>query len=391
MGEEFEFRNGYNTSKENYGVGVPFVNVLDVITHLTLAPDRIKGKVTLSAEAHATNDVRHGDVLFNRTSETPDEVGLTSVYVGEEVVTFGGFVIRARPLSKGFDPHYLSYSLRVPEIRRQIIALGNGAIRSNVGQGDLQGVLIPKPPLPEQRRIAAILGTWDKAISNLAALIATKQRRKQGLMQELLSGRRRFPGFKEKWKEVRLGELANVDAHSLGNDTSPTYAFRYISLSDVDRGRINGSLPTLQFASAPSRARRIVKRGEILMATVRPNLQAFAVVPDDDANIVASTGFAVIAPKEGVNGIYLYKYLFSPHLTGQINSLITGSNYPSIGSEDVRRLKVRIPCKDEQDRIAKTLLGMETEINYMNDQLTHLTTQKRGLMQQLLTGRIRTI
>ena len=188
LGDVFDFRNGYNTSKEQYGSGVPFVNVLDVITHPALTPSTIKGKVNLPDEALELNSVRFGDVLFNRTSETTDEVGLASVYMGDQVVTFGGFVIRARPKVDLFDPGYLVQALRHPMLRKQITALGNGAIRSNVGQGDLQGVLMRCPPIEEQKRIAAVLSLHSQEIALLTDQLTHLTTQKRGLMQQLLTG-----------------------------------------------------------------------------------------------------------------------------------------------------------------------------------------------------------
>src|SRR5205807_549742 len=87
--------------------------------------------------------VRRGDVLFNRTSETDAELGLAATYLGTERVVFGGFVIRGRPTDNRFDPRYSGYALRAPAIRSQIIRMGQGAIRANIGQQNLKLVIAP--------------------------------------------------------------------------------------------------------------------------------------------------------------------------------------------------------------------------------------------------------
>jgi len=120
----FEFRNGVNAEKDGYGKGIP-------------------GRVSLTRSDIASYAVRYGDLLFNRTSETQEEVGLSSVYLDNDTVVFGGFVIRGRPLVDSIDPIYSGYALRAPAIRAQIIARGQGAIRANVGQADLRNVLAP--------------------------------------------------------------------------------------------------------------------------------------------------------------------------------------------------------------------------------------------------------
>ena len=132
--ELFAFRNGVNADKDSYGQGVRFINVLEAITYSHLLGPEIPGQVTLPEPVAASYTVRRGDVLFNRTSETQEEVGLAATYLGTERVVFGGFVIRGRPVDQSLDPTYSGYALRAPFIRSQIIPMGQGAVRANVGQ-----------------------------------------------------------------------------------------------------------------------------------------------------------------------------------------------------------------------------------------------------------------
>jgi hypothetical protein len=144
------------------------------------------------------------DLVFNRTSETQDEVGLSSVYLDDDTVVFGGFVIRGRPTCDFLDATYSGYALRAPPIRRQVIAKGQGAIRSNIGQADLRQVFAPLPPIPEQRAIAAALSDVDALIDALDQLIAKKRDLKQAAMQQFLTGQKRLPGFHGEWEVKRL-------------------------------------------------------------------------------------------------------------------------------------------------------------------------------------------
>lgn len=206
LGDLLEFKNGSNTEKANYGGGVPFINVSEVLKHESLTADLIPGSVKLSEAAAKAYRVKRGDILFNRTSETTEEVGFTSVYLDEEPVIFGGFVIRGRPKNGSLFPEFARYAMRQPQVRSEIIRRSQGAVRSNVGQGELSKVEITLPPLPEQRKIADILSTWDAAIEKTEALLATAKAQKRALMQSLLTGKRRFPEFEgQDWKEVRLG------------------------------------------------------------------------------------------------------------------------------------------------------------------------------------------
>lgn len=204
LSELFEFQNGVNADKRSYGAGIRFVNVLEVITKSHLYALDIPGRVALPAQRANAYLVRRGDVLFNRTSETQEEVGLAAVYEGNEAVVFGGFVIRGRRVpSAHLDPTYLGYALRSPHVRRQIVARGQGAIRANIGQADLRTVLLPIPPPEEQSAIGEALGDTDALIESLEQLLTKNRQIKQGAMQDLLDGRRRLLKFDEPWS-VRM-------------------------------------------------------------------------------------------------------------------------------------------------------------------------------------------
>lgn len=190
--ELFDFQNGVNADKEAYGQGVPFINVLEVITTTHLSASDIPGRVFLSKAISESYAVHKGDILFNRTSETQEEVGLASVYLGDEKFVFGGFVIRGRNLGKSVDPMYSGYVFRSPNIRSQIIARGQGAVRANIGQQDLYKILTILPSIEEQSAIATVLSDMDGAIAALEARRAKTQAIKQGMMQELLTGKTRL-------------------------------------------------------------------------------------------------------------------------------------------------------------------------------------------------------
>lgn len=165
------------------------------------------------------------------------------------------------------------------------------------------------------------------------------------------------------WKEYRMSDLAYIDAKSLSNNTSATYAFKYISLTDVNEGIINDHLAQHIYSEAPSRARRCVKKNDVLMSTVRPNLMGFARFKEDIADVIASTGFAVISPKIESDSEYIHQYLYSCKIELQIHALVVGSNYPAINSTDVKELRVLAPTSPQvRARIGLVLALWDTAI-----------------------------
>ena len=205
------------------------------------------------------------------------------------------------------------------------------------------------------------------------------------------------PGYKktklgwipEEWEVKLLKGLAEIDSESLNSKTEKDYTFRYVSLSNVNNGFIDKELEVLDYENAPSRARRIVKKDDVLMATVRPNLKAFGYVEEDENDLIASTGFAVIRTKSFLDSKYLFHFLFSNKMEAQLYSLVVGSNYPAINSSDVKHLKIPLPPLPEQKKIAQILSTWDKAIEQTQALLTQLQLRKKGLMQQLLTGKTR--
>lgn len=147
----------------------------------------------------------------------------------------------------------------------------------------------------------------------------------------------------------KINEIAEVNKENLSGNTPAEYEFYYYDLSSVDKGKVLHPTEKLKFADAPSRAKRLFKRNDVLMSTVRPNLQGFTYVDFDSTNSVCSTGFAVIAGKYESDSMYIYQNLFSYGITRQIQKLLVGSNYPAINSKDVENLKVPFP-NDKKER-----------------------------------------
>jgi type I restriction enzyme S subunit len=170
------------------------------------------------------------------------------------------------------------------------------------------------------------------------------------------------------------------------------YAFKYISLEEVDRGTLKGWTEQV-FAIAPSRARRKIRKGDVLVSTVRPNLQSHCLIQTDLDDLICSTGFSVIRCRSrAAEPPYVFAHLFASFIERQIEALVTGSNYPAINSSDVKRLRILLPPTfSEQTAIAAILSDMDAEIAALEEKLAKARQLKQGMMQELLTGRIRLV
>ncbi|MEK7484670.1 MAG: restriction endonuclease subunit S [Planctomycetota bacterium] len=185
------------------------------------------------------------------------------------------------------------------------------------------------------------------------------------------------------WEVKSLGEVVDVNIDNLSNSTNPEYFFYYISLEDVDNGILRNK-NELIFKDAPSRARRRIKKNDILISTVRPNLKSHLWLKEDVKDWICSTGFSVVSAKEVVSGFLFYNFFFSI-IENQIEALTTGSNYPAINSTDVKALKIPFPpTKSEQIAIATVLSDTDALINSLEKLIEKKRNIKQGTMQELL-------
>ena len=189
----------------------------------------------------------------------------------------------------------------------------------------------------------------------------------------------------EGWSISTLSDLAFIDQKSLKGSTEPDYRFKYIDIASVKTARIDVPSNYMTFEGSPSRARKIVQKGDVLMSTVRPNLQSFAYFDKEGDDFIASTGFAVITAKKTSDGRFLYQSILSDDVSRQIDSLVAGSSYPAISSANVKCLEVLAPPLPEQQKIATILSSVDDVIEKTRAQIDKLKDLKTGMMQELLT------
>jgi type I restriction enzyme S subunit len=193
LGELFNFKNGLNKGKEFFGHGTPIVNYMDVFSKSALFSSKLEGRVSLTPQEYKNFEVKRGDVFFTRTSETTDEIGIASVMIDEPSLTvFSGFLLRGRPKDDRLRDDFKAYCFGSEFVRKQIVSKASYTTRALTNGKILSAVVLPVPSILEQRAITEVLLDMD------AELDALEQRRdktrslKQGMMQELLTGRIRL-------------------------------------------------------------------------------------------------------------------------------------------------------------------------------------------------------
>lgn len=290
---------------------------------------------------------------------------------------------------RGVWPEFLLYALQARS--RQILNLVSSA-GSGTGvldTGRLKRLMVWLPDLAEQQAIAETLEDVDSAISTLDRLITKKEAIKQGLMQQLLSGRTRLPGFSDDWEETRLDHLAAV----VGGGTPSSTVAEYWG------GEVPWCTPTDITAEASryltNPERSITKQG--LAASAATLLPAGALLLCTRATIgevkiarvatATNQGFKSLVPHAGVCGEFLYFLVLT--LKGSLASLGTGSTFLEVSKRDVASLDVRVPSLEEQRAIAAVLTDVDDEVMALRARLRKAQDVRQGMLQQLLTGRMR--
>ena len=182
-----------------------------------------------------------------------------------------------------------------------------------------------------------------------------------------------------------LSSLAAIDPEALPLGTPPDFSFRYVDIASIVDGRVRLPDTEIEYRNAPSRARRVLRNGDVLMSTVRPNLKAFAYCDLPAGNFIASTGFAVLRAIENNDARFILYSVLSDTVGQQIESHAVGSNYPAINSSDVRRLDLPFFAPVQQRRIAEILSTLDETIEQTEALIAKHQQIKAGLMHDLFT------
>lgn len=332
--------------------------------------------------------VRPGDILVCVRNGSRDLIG-KSALIDERAVgmTFGAFMAVFRSEHGKLLHHVFQSGIFKKQINEHL-----GATINQITNKSLNSFKVPLPPTDEERtEIANALSDVDALLATLDQVIAKKRDMKKAATQQLLSGETRLPGFSDEWQLKRLGDVVDTDPENLGTDTATDFCFNYISLEDVDRGQLRSHSEQI-FIDAPSRARRKLMPNDVLVSTVRPNLQSHLLFKCDAGHWVCSTGFCVIRCREGVTyPAFVFSHFFAADVNSQIDTLLTGSNYPAINSGDVRNLEIKFPSYIEQCAIATVLSEMDAELSALETRRDKTHNIKQAMMQELLTGKTRLV
>lgn len=223
------FKNGMNPDAKRFGTGTKFISVMDILNNQYICYDNIRASVELQDGDIEAYGVNYGDILFQRSSETLEDIGRANVYLDSKPAIFGGFVIRGKS-KDNYNPLFFRYLLASPTARKRIIVKGAGAQHFNIGQDALSKVFIDIPTLKEQKKIGKLLQCLDERIATQNKIIDKLQSLIKGINQEVFNG----VGYSYK-----LGSICEIKSGYSGNQLIKEEGLKVSRIETISGHRIN--------------------------------------------------------------------------------------------------------------------------------------------------------
>ncbi len=351
LSDYLDFKNGLNPKPDKFGKGIKFISVMDILNNAIITNDCIRASVDVSEEELQNFCVGYGDILFQRSSETLEDVGRANVYMDDKPAVFGGFVIRGKKKAE-FNPLFFRDLLASPFARKKIIPMGAGAQHFNIGQEGLNKVKLNFPNLKEQEKIGRFLTLLDKRIATQSKVIDKLQSLIRGIAHKI---------SKQGKPNIRLSECLECSSTTLQeSDVAEVGAYPVYGA--------NGIVGYLDTYSTTKEAIYIIKDGS-----------GVGSVSYVKGKCSATGTLNILQAKEGYSLRYLYFMLkvfnFEPYKTGMA--------IPHIYFKDYRKAKIYCPSYELQVKYTDLLFGIEQKAITEQKILTNLYNQKQYLLRQM--------
>ena len=368
------FQNGINADSTKYGKGIKYISVSDILNNQYITYDCIKGLIDIDEKTLNRFIVEYGDILFQRSSETFEDIGRANVYLDKEhSATFGGFVIRGKKISD-YNPLFFRYLLCTHNARKQTVRMGAGAQHYNIGQEGLEKICLYFPCLQEQQKISDLLFAIDNKIAVQNKIISKYETLIKGISCDYFS---KQPNHIAKLKDLIIKGKA-------GGTPSSTVAEYY-----------NGDIPFLSISDMTKQGKYVEFTEKHISENGLANSSAW-IVPSNSLilSMYASVGLVCInkvplATSQAMFSMmlkdcdmldYIYYYLNFFRET-QIHRLLETGTQSNINADTVR--DIEIPFYSNILVFVKTLQAIENRLNNEKDMLSRLMNLKTYLLSSL--------
>ena len=299
-----------------------------------------------------------------------------------------------------FEHDFLFWFLCGEAFQKQIRDTSVQGAQANISLQNVQDFQVVRPHQSEQQAIAEALSDADALIESLQQLIGKRRALKQGTMQALLTGRQRLPGFSGEWQTKRLGDMVELISSGIYGTENPAVGlvgFPVATTAHIEMNDTwNDKNMDLRYFSPAQLTHYLPKEDDLIIvkssgsaASIQSGKMGFINKPHAGKFIFSN--FLMLLRPVSVHAKYLYFYLSSVYVKSLLPSLVEASTYPNIRIPEYLAIEMPLPSRVEQTAIAAVLSDMDAEIDALEARLAKTRALKAGMMQQLLTGRIRLV
>ena len=345
------FKNGMNPDAKRFGRGTKFISVMDILNNQFICYDNIRASVEVVDGDIETYGVNYGDILFQRSSETLEDVGQANVYLDSKPAVFGGFVIRGKSKSN-YYPMFFRYLLASPTARKKIIVKGAGAQHFNIGQDGLSKVCLNIPSIQEQEKIAKLFECIDTRIATQNKIIEKLQSLIKGLNDNIHKG---IKGETVCFSD--LGEAYSGLSGKGGDDFG--YGEPFITYMNVHQNTYISEKDYELVQIVPNEKQNSVQYSDALftLSSETPEEVGIGAVylGNTQKLYLNSFCFGIHFYDERVLPQYLAHFISSSSFRRAIYPLAQGSTRFNLQKNDFMKMKFLLPSLEKQGRIANTL------------------------------------
>lgn len=327
-----------------------------------------------------------GDFVYNpRISQSAPTGPINRNMLSKGIVSplYTVFTVQDEILAK-----FLAYFFKTIVWQNQVKSVANYGARYdriNITDNAFFSLKILLPLLDEQKKIAEILSTWDEAINLTINLIESKKQFKKAIMQNLLTAKIRFLQFKDEWRAIKLSEICDISTGTSKSRFIGDGKFYIVDMGSITQDGL------LNLTKTTNLSQDFLDCGDLVMPKDDIGggkiIGKVAVIDKDNTYVLSDHIFRI---KTTENSNFLAYLINSDLINKKIRREVSGTAQLGLGKRTIENLKIKLPNLKEQQKIAEVLTACDDEINLLNLKLENLKKQKQGLMQQLLSGKVRT-
>ena len=375
LSELLDFKNGLNPKTNKFGKGIKFISVMDILNNAVITYDCIKTSVDVTEKELSDFSVEYGDLLFQRSSETLEDIGRANVYVDDKTAVFGGFVIRGKKKGE-YNPLFFSYLLASPFARKKVIPMGAGAQHFNIGQEGLSKVKLYFASLNEQDKIARLLSLIDERIATQNKIIEDLKKLKSAIVDYTINSLdtdfAKFSSLYEMAGEGGTPTTSNASFYDNGK-------IPFIKIDDLKQKYLTENKDFITELGLHKSSAWLVPTRSILFS----NGATIGEITITTYPVCTKQGILGIVPMPNVDVEFLYYFMSSSYFKKAVSRIVTEGTMKTAYLKDINNILCPLPTKDKQQNIAKMPSALNTKIDIEQSILNQLNIQKQYLLCQM--------